>query len=712
MFEQYQEDDHLAASPKEWQNWFGGQMGKYVVLFLVFVFTLTLFLQFREVSMDTLEVGTLSPRYVIAQTDFNFPDEEGTQILRQEALKDIGAIYELPDMQVSRMRHELENTLINQQKWRDDLPKSTFEELDHALDVFEEVLVAERFTDERTLQRIERLNWPTDNFYILKLSQAQLINYAFPSRFWSQLEKKILIKDAKLSKEIVSYLLKNFSDSHWNLEQDSSLERTVRQLIQSQIPIKYSPVEEGTEIVRRGEKVNHRHIVLINSMKSALAKSQYRWTLPSFVENLLIALILSSLLLFYLRFFQRNVFKSFRKMALLTTIVIISLALAKAIEYFLLYQTTHFNVVRGLPLFLPFMALLLTVLLGSQIAFATSILVLLLAEIALAFDTQAFLLVNFFSMVTTLLFARNLHKRREVFSVLGKVWLTCIPLIMVMHITDQRFWSILLLSDIITSFSFTCIISLIVIGLLPACEVLFQVMTNMALMDYLDPNNELLRRLSLEAPGTYQHCLVVGNLSDSAASAIGANGLFCRVATLYHDIGKLFNPHYFTENQLSGFNIHQLLTPMESTHVIMAHVAEGEALARKYHIPQSFIDVIREHHGTTMVYYFYCKQVEQMGGDPTKVNEKIFRYPGPKPHSKESAIIMIADTVEAASRSMAEVNEETLTDLVDKLVSKKAEDGQFDECQLTFEELGQVKRSIVKALLVIRHLRVSFPEKK
>ena len=204
---------------------------------------------------------------------------------------------------------------------------------------------------------------------------------------------------------------------------------------------------------------------------------------------------------------------------------------------------------------------------------------------------------------------------------------------------------------------------------------------------------------------------MVGNIAEVAARAIGASGLFCRVSTLYHDIGKLFNPHYFTENQLGGFNIHQLLTPAESTHVIIAHVAEGEALARKYHLPQSFIDIIREHHGSTMVHYFYCKQVEQMGGDATKVNERIFRYPGPKPRSKESAIIMIADTLEAASRSMDEVTEESIAEMVDKLVAEKAEDGQFDECRLTFEELGRVKRAIVKALMVTRHLRIKYPEK-
>jgi hypothetical protein len=216
----------------------------------------------------------------------------------------------------------------------------------------------------------------------------------------------------------------------------------------------------------------------------------------------------------------------------------------------------------------------------------------------------------------------------------------------------------------------------------------------------------------MEAPGTYQHSLVVGSLAESAARAIGANGLFCRVSTLYHDIGKLFNPHYFTENQRGGFDIHQLLTPVESAQVIIAHAVEGEALAKKHKLPKSFVDIIKEHHGTTLVYFFYCKQIEKMGGDLEKVDERQFRYPGPKPHSKESAIIMITDTVEAASRSLDNPSEENITKLVNKIVQDKAESGQFDECQLTFEELGIVKKTIISTLSVTRHLRVKYPEKK
>jgi putative nucleotidyltransferase with HDIG domain len=246
---------------------------------------------------------------------------------------------------------------------------------------------------------------------------------------------------------------------------------------------------------------------------------------------------------------------------------------------------------------------------------------------------------------------------------------------------------------------------------LPVFEACFRILTDITLMEYMDPNHELLRRLTIEAPGTYQHSLIMGNIAEAAANAISSNGLFCRVATLYHDIGKMSIAQYFTENQQPGVNIHQLLTPVESAQVIISHVSEGVALARKAGLPEQFIDIIKEHHGNGLVYFFYHKQLENVGGNRELANEKEFRYSGPKPRTKESVIIMIADSLEAASRSLDEVNEETLTRLVDQIVKEKMEDGQFDESLLTFEELGRVKKAMVKSLLAIGHFRIKYPSR-
>ena len=281
-----------------------------------------------------------------------------------------------------------------------------------------------------------------------------------------------------------------------------------------------------------------------------------------------------------------------------------------------------------------------------------------------------------------------------------------------MHFYHNTLWNGAVLADLVSSAVFMLLTAVLVVGLLPLLESGFRIMTDVTMMEYMDPNNDLLRRLTIEAPGTYQHSVVVGNLAEAAAANIGANGLFCRVSTLYHDIGKMVTPQYFTENQQGGMNIHQLLTPQESAQVIIAHVSEGVAMARKAGLPEQFIDIIKEHHGTTLAYYFYRKQLELVGGDKNKVDEKEFRYAGPKPRSKESAIIMIADSSRSRSRSLDKVNEETLTELANRLIKEKAEDGQFDHCLLTFEELAKVKQTLVKTLVAFGHSRIKYPSRE
>lgn len=711
MQEQYVDDSRSAPQKKRWQDFLGGNHTPHrLILILVFLIVLTCFLQFREVRLDVLEIGTAAPRYVIAQTDFSFLDEEATQTLKQEAVRDIGAIYKIDEDQVLEFRRNFENSLIEHQQWRQDLPGSTFEEIYIILDKIEEELDKARFTDGRTLKKMKFLKIPISNFYLFQLSASQTEPLLLPQSLWNKVQQNLTTLK-QFHSETVEYLLSSFSQHPWLLQEDFSLERSIRGEVQSKIPDRYTHVYAGSQIIKKGVKVTPRHIAMVQAMKNAMNEARNLWRPLTLLGSALVALSLTIAALLYLYYFHRDLMRSMQKMVLLVTIIIMSFLMAKGLEFLLTNENKDLLEIARLPLIVPFAALLICVLIGSEIAIVSSLFLLIIFGVTLAVDYVPFLLTNFFASVVTILFAKRLHKRKEVFAVCGKVGLSIIPLILGLNLINNSLKNFNFATDIFSSFIFLAATAILIVGLLPILESLFHVMTDMTLMEYMDPDHELLRRLSLEAPGTYQHCLVVGNISEAAARSIGANGLFCRVSTLYHDIGKLFNPHYFTENQLGGFNIHQLLTPAESTHVIIAHVSEGESLARKYHLPQSFIDIIREHHGTTMVYYFYCKQVEQMGGDATKVNEKAFRYPGPKPRSKESAIIMIADTVEAASRSMDEVTEDGVADMVDKLVAEKAQDGQFDECQLTFEELGRVKKSIVKALMVTRHLRIKYPEK-
>jgi len=328
----------------------------------------------------------------------------------------------------------------------------------------------------------------------------------------------------------------------------------------------------------------------------------------------------------------------------------------------------------------------------------------------LAVETIPFIVINVLTAIVAIFTNRKVRRRKEVFMVCAKAWLCAFLVAFSFNLYANTILSFSVIGDLISTFVFMIFTAVLVVGLIPVLESIFHIMTDITLMEFLDPSNPVLRRLTIEAPGTYQHSVVVGNLAEAAATAIGANGLFCRVATQYHDIGKLENPQYFTENQLGGMDMHQLLTPIESAQVIIAHVGEGVALARKVSLPEQFIDVIKEHHGTTLVYYFYHKQLEMVDGDKEKVEEQDFRYSGPKPRTKESTIIMIADTLEAASRCLDDFNETTLTELIDTLIGQKVEDGQFDESLLTFEELGIVKSVLLKTMLAATHPRVKYPK--
>ena len=248
-------------------------------------------------------------------------------------------------------------------------------------------------------------------------------------------------------------------------------------------------------------------------------------------------------------------------------------------------------------------------------------------------------------------------------------------------------------------------------GLLPLVEKTFGVQTDLSLLELGDASHPLLRRLAQRAPGTYNHSINVASIAEAAADDIGANGLLVRVGAYFHDIGKMFKPEYFIENQSAGVNQHDSLQPAMSTLVIIAHVKDGADLARSHHLPEPIIDFILQHHGTTLVEYFYREAARRSEEDPNAetVSDKDFRYPGPKPQTLEAAVMMLADTVESASRTLVDPTPSRIQGLVDSIAKKKMSDGQFDECGLTFRQLDRIRRSLVKSLTAIYHARVKYP---
>ena len=249
--------------------------------------------------------------------------------------------------------------------------------------------------------------------------------------------------------------------------------------------------------------------------------------------------------------------------------------------------------------------------------------------------------------------------------------------------------------------------SIVVLGVLPIFEYIFKVVTNISLLELSDFNHPLLRRLILEAPGTYQHSLVVANLSEAAAESIGANSLLARVGAYYHDIGKMAKPDYFVENLVNYRDVHKKLKPSISKIIIFNHVKDGIELANKYHLNLKIIDFIAQHHGRSLVYYFYQRAKEL---EPEGKHEEEYRYPGPKPQTKEIAIVSLADTIEALSRTLEEPNPSRIEEMVREVVKKRFMEGELDASTLTLKDLEKMTQSFIRILNATFHTRINYPK--
>ena len=269
------------------------------------------------------------------------------------------------------------------------------------------------------------------------------------------------------------------------------------------------------------------------------------------------------------------------------------------------------------------------------------------------------------------------------------------------------------------------VMALIIVGGLPCVESLFRITTRVRWLELADLNHPLLKRMTLEAPGTFQHSLAVANLAEAACESVGANATMARVCAYFHDIGKLVKPEYFTENMRHDRNPHDDLAPTMSALIIIAHVKEGISLALEHRLNQDIIDVIQQHHGTSLVFYFYKRAIDQRlatggGGKITAIHEEelpdvsesSFRYSGPKPQTRESAIISLADSIESAARSLERVTLHKIEQLITDIIRKRVADGQLDDCDLTFRELGEIAQSFRHTLSSMLHSRVAYPEDK
>jgi putative nucleotidyltransferase with HDIG domain len=354
--------------------------------------------------------------------------------------------------------------------------------------------------------------------------------------------------------------------------------------------------------------------------------------------------------------------------------------------------------------FIPFALIpMLTTLLFNDLEI--SLLVTLASGISVASISNSFFPVSSLFLISGLLssiLVLGCHKRS---TIIKSGIIVGIAQVIILLFTE-RFW-FGMPQRYLTLFLNGIITSILVLGVLPIFEYLFKTVTNISLLELADSHQPLLQRMILEAPGTYHHSLIVGNLSDAACRAVSANGLLARVGAYYHDIGKIEKAEYFSENQTFSQNKHDTLSPDMSKLIIMNHVKVGSELAKKHRLNPALIEFIQQHHGNSLVYYFYRRAIESLEDDDL-IKEEGFRYPGPKPSTKEAAIVLLADSVEAATRALKDPTPAKIEEVVHKVINNKFIDGQLDECDLKLRDIEKISAIFIRILGGIYHTRIPY----
>ncbi|MGB2128275.1 MAG: HD family phosphohydrolase [Flavicella sp.] len=458
-------------------------------------------------------------------------------------------------------------------------------------------------------------------------------------------------------------------------------------------------VSEDQLIIFRGDIVEGKKFDILYSLKAEYqsqtwSKSNRNWIV--FGYSLLVFLALLMLLLF-LRKERNDIYESNTKVTFIFINVLLMIFL---VTFTVKYQVDFIYVVP-----LSILPIVLKAFFDARLGLFTHVLTVLLLGFIVP-NSFEFIFLQIIAGIITILTVSELYKRANLFISVGQITFVYMLTYFAFSIIhegniNQLKWTYFIL------FALNGVLSFLSLFLIWMYEKLFGLVSDVTLLELSNSNSKLLRELNEKAPGTFQHSMQVANLADAAANEIGANSMLVRTGALYHDIGKIANPMYYTENQYTGVNPHDDLPAKDSARIIIGHVLSGIELAKKNGLPDRVIDFIRTHHGTTTVYYFLNKAEE---GNLDVVDKADFQYPGPKPFSKETAILMMCDAAEAASKSIKEPTAQKIDALIDKITAKQMEEGQFQNANITFKEIETIKKVLKKKLKNIFHLRIEYPE--
>lgn len=466
----------------------------------------------------------------------------------------------------------------------------------------------------------------------------------------------------------------------------------------SSIPLASGMVMSGQKIIDRGEIVNDYTCRVLNSFDKEMKRrsSTQDEIMTTFIGQILFVLILVMMFTSYLTLFRKDYFEKPRSLTMLYTMITLFPILVS-----MMMKHNFFSVY-----IIPFAmaAIFVRVFMDSRTAFITHVTMILICAAAVKYQYE-FIIVQLASGLVAIYSLRELSKRSQIFITAILVTISsCIVYLALQLMQDNQVFNID--PSMYTYFIINGIFLLLSYPMMYLIEKMFGFISNVTLFELSNTNKGLLRNLSEIAPGTFQHSITVGNLAAEIANRIHANSLLVRTGALYHDIGKMTNPVFFTENQ-AGVNPHDQLSDLESAQIIISHVTEGLKLAEKFNLPGIIKDFISTHHGTGLTKYFYINYCNEHPDE--QVDKEMFQYPGPNPFTREQAILMMADTVEAASRSLNEYTEESISTLTNKLIDSQVAGGFFRECPITFRDIALAKSVLIKRLKSIYHTRISYP---
>ncbi|MGI6426824.1 MAG: HD family phosphohydrolase [Natronincolaceae bacterium] len=636
-----------------------------------------------------LEIGQKAPEDIRAPKDIE--DKISTESARQKAASMVEPIYKLNLGVHVEVKKDIENFFLLVYRLRSD----------------EELTEAEKITQ---LTSRNDLNIGTVNTRVAITAPLEKLKYleSYINEIATQnMNAGINVEDLQKQKSSIKEYITNLDEFDNELKDlaISIIYATIRpnkfldeEATGGEIELAKENVDKviirkGENIIREGEVITGDRLELLRELGILTEESRFDFVLYTGVAA--VVLVIELLIIAYILAFNRKLLAQPKRLLMVYIIFIFTLIISRAVQGISIYL-------------IPIAAssMLLSILLESRLALLINLCLTILVSIItgnnIIFIAMALVggTVGAFSVINTQQRA-NIFVAGIVISIINMITIVGIGFINsseVMETLTSGFYGLLngLFCSVLT------------VGSLPAWESVFNIVTPLKLLELSNPNQPLLKKLLIEAPGTYHHSIIVGNLSESAADALGVNSLLARAGAFYHDIGKTKRPYFFKENQLTCDNPHDKLDPYLSSTIIMDHIKDGVELAKKYKLPVEIRDFIEQHHGTTLVAYFFHEAKTERDG--SNIDEKDFRYMGPKPQTKETAIVMLADSVEAAVRSLSSPTREKVEELIEKIIQNRLEDGQLDESNITLKELGKIKKSFLKVILSIFHERIEYPD--